>query len=326
MWQSCRPFGYHCRGTTDAIFTIRQLQVKYIAANKPLYFAFVDLEKAFDRVPRKLLWWVLRSLEIEEWAVRVTQCMYTDVRSRMRVNDPYSEESGVGVGVHQGPVLSPLSHHFCTGVPWELLYADDHVVMTGSMEECIAKLKKVWKEGMERKGLGVNMKKTKLMVSGPGLDLLRDVGAFPFAVCSSGVGVNSIECSKCKHWVHKKCSGVRGRLVEDTDYVCPRCCDQARSIGNRNGTWVDVDETLLDNEPNYCYLGDMLCAGEGCKHAIITRCGIACGKFKRILPFLTSKDVSLGTRRKVFNACYVYLNMDLDLGRYCARLTAASPE
>ena len=35
-------------GTTDATFIIRQLQDKYIAANKPLYFAFVDLEKAFD--------------------------------------------------------------------------------------------------------------------------------------------------------------------------------------------------------------------------------------------------------------------------------------
>ena len=32
------------RGTTDAIFIISQLQEKYIAANKPLYFAFVDLE------------------------------------------------------------------------------------------------------------------------------------------------------------------------------------------------------------------------------------------------------------------------------------------
>ena len=50
-------------GTTDAIFIVRQLQEKYIAgANKQLYFAFIDLEKAFDRVPRKVLWWALRSL------------------------------------------------------------------------------------------------------------------------------------------------------------------------------------------------------------------------------------------------------------------------
>ena len=42
------------RGTTDAIFHVRQLQEKYRAVNKPLYFCFVDLEKAFDRVPREL--------------------------------------------------------------------------------------------------------------------------------------------------------------------------------------------------------------------------------------------------------------------------------
>ena len=63
------------RGTTDAIFIARQLQEKYRAAKKPLYFAFVDLEKAFDRVPREVLWWALRSLGVEEWAVRVIQGM-----------------------------------------------------------------------------------------------------------------------------------------------------------------------------------------------------------------------------------------------------------
>ena len=259
------------RGTTGAIFIIRQLQEKYITANKPLYFAFVDLEKAFDRVPRKVLWWALRSLGVEEWAVRVIQGLNTDVKSRVRVNGQYSKEFGVGVGVHQGSVLSPLlfilvlealSRQFRTGVPWELLYADDLAVMTDSLEECIARLK-VWKEGMERKGLRVNMKKTKLMVSGPGLDLLRESGAFPCAVCWSGVGVNSIQCSQCMYWVHKKCSGVRGRLAEDPDYACPRCCDQARPIDNRPVTQVDVDGTQLDVESNFCYLGDMLCAGGG---------------------------------------------------------------
>ena len=50
------------RGTTDAIFTVRQMQQKLIAADKQLNFAFVDLEKTLDRVPRKVLWWALRSL------------------------------------------------------------------------------------------------------------------------------------------------------------------------------------------------------------------------------------------------------------------------
>ena len=73
----------------------------------------------------------------------------------------------VGVGVHQGSVLSPLlfilvlealSRQFHTCVPWELMHVDDLGVMADSLEECIARLK-VWKEGMQSKGLRVNMKR-----------------------------------------------------------------------------------------------------------------------------------------------------------------------
>ena len=44
------------KGTTDAIFVVRQLQEKYLAVNKRLDMAFMDLEKAFDRVPREVIW------------------------------------------------------------------------------------------------------------------------------------------------------------------------------------------------------------------------------------------------------------------------------
>ena len=90
------------RGTTDAIFIFRQLQKKYFAANKPLYIAFANLENAFDRVPRKVMWWALRSEGVKEWAIRIIQVMYANARSRVRVNGQYSEEFGVRVGVHQG--------------------------------------------------------------------------------------------------------------------------------------------------------------------------------------------------------------------------------
>ena len=89
-------------------FIFRRLQEKYFAANNPLYIAFVDLEKAFNTVPRKVQWWALRSVGVEEWAIRIIQVMYTNARSRVRVNGQYSEEFGTGVGVNQGPGLSPL--------------------------------------------------------------------------------------------------------------------------------------------------------------------------------------------------------------------------
>ena len=75
------------RVTTDAIFIVRQLQEKHLTSNKPLYMAFVDLEKVFDRVPRDVIWWAKRKLGIDEWLVRLVQSMYTDVRSRVRVGN-----------------------------------------------------------------------------------------------------------------------------------------------------------------------------------------------------------------------------------------------
>ena len=58
------------KGTTDAIFTVSQLQEEYITANKQLYFAFMDFRKAFDHAPRDALPWALRSLSVEEWVAQ----------------------------------------------------------------------------------------------------------------------------------------------------------------------------------------------------------------------------------------------------------------
>ena len=69
--------------------------------------AFVDLEKAFDQVPWKVIWWALRKLGVEEWIVRLVQG-YANAQRRVRVGEGYSEEFEVKVGFHQGSVLSPL--------------------------------------------------------------------------------------------------------------------------------------------------------------------------------------------------------------------------
>ena len=102
-----------------------------------------------------------------------------------------------------------LSRDFRAGVPWELFFADDLVIIATSLEECIDRVK-AWKEAMESKVLRVNMGKTKFVASGIDLDVLRDSGKFHCAACRTGVGHGSgILCTKCVHWVHRKCAGQK---------------------------------------------------------------------------------------------------------------------
>ena len=76
------------------------------------------------------------------------------------------------VGVHAGSELIPLlfiivlealSRDFCCGVPWEVLYADDLVIIAESLEECVRRLL-IWKEAMEKKGMRVNAGQMKISV------------------------------------------------------------------------------------------------------------------------------------------------------------------
>ena len=48
------------RSCIDQIFTVRQLREKVMGKNKTMKMICVDLEKAFDRVDRELLWQVLK--------------------------------------------------------------------------------------------------------------------------------------------------------------------------------------------------------------------------------------------------------------------------
>src|SRR5271156_5245551 len=99
--------------------------------------------------------------------------MYEGATTAVKLRSGESKEFEVKVRVHQGSVLSPLlftsvleslSMEFREGLPWELLYADDLALLAESKEELLVKIK-CRTEGMERKGLRVNMGKTKLTKS-----------------------------------------------------------------------------------------------------------------------------------------------------------------
>ena len=183
-------------------------------------------------------------------------------------------------------MLEALSCEFHCGVPWEDLYAGDLVIIAESLEDCVRRLL-AWKEAIEEKGLRVNAGKTKIMFCGMGLDLLQSSGEFPCAVCRTGVGSNSIFCKGCKHWVHKKCSGLK-HLTEDPDYRCTQCQGTARPSDGRPQREVQVGPDKLEVVASFCYLGDMLSAAGGCELSTITREKTAWKKFRELIPVLSS--------------------------------------
>ena len=94
------------RGTIDAVLILGRLQEEQHSKGKKLYMCFVDLEKAFDRVPKKVMKWAMRKKGIPEVLVRSVMSLYEGAKTRVRVDSELSEEFEVKVGMHQGSVLS----------------------------------------------------------------------------------------------------------------------------------------------------------------------------------------------------------------------------
>ena len=68
----------------------------------------LDLEKAYDRIPREVVRWALRDAGVDEWLVDTVMSTYKNARTVVLTDDGVSEEFEVGVGLHQGSALSPL--------------------------------------------------------------------------------------------------------------------------------------------------------------------------------------------------------------------------
>ncbi|KAK3569817.1 hypothetical protein QTP86_005850 [Hemibagrus guttatus] len=159
------------KSTTDAIFALRILMEKYRDGQRELHCVFVDLEKAYDRVPREELWYCMRKSGVAEKYVRVVQDMYERSRTVVRCAVGQTEEFNVEVGLHQGSALSPflfaivmdqLSEEVRQESPWTVMFADDIVICSESREQVEENLER-WRFALERRGMKVSRSKTEYM-------------------------------------------------------------------------------------------------------------------------------------------------------------------
>ena len=100
--------GFHSnRGTIDMIFCARQLQEKSKEQQRPLYFIYYDLEKAFDSVPRVAMWSILERFGCPPTLVSIIRSFHDDMIGKVVHNNHTTETFPITCGLKQGCVLAP---------------------------------------------------------------------------------------------------------------------------------------------------------------------------------------------------------------------------
>ena len=109
-----------------------------------------------------------------------------------------------------------------------------------------------WEEAFESKGLKVNLKKTKVMVSGSKREVLKSKVDL-WAKCGKRVMANSVMCTKCGKWVHGRCAKMK-RVTSTLakGFVCELCVDTKEEIMEPGEELSFFDQ--VDFVKSFCYL------------------------------------------------------------------------
>jgi Reverse transcriptase (RNA-dependent DNA polymerase) len=173
------------RSVQDHVFTIKQITEKAIAQNNQVFLAFVDLEKAFDRVPRRRIWNSLENRGIEAKLIEVIKSLYRRNLNCVISKNMRSEMFQTNEGLRQGGGLSPLLfnifmddiinessdqnkklvvgyRHLQRITISEGVFADDVVVMAGNEKDLQHNLE-TWNRTFESYDMKINKAKTKVM-------------------------------------------------------------------------------------------------------------------------------------------------------------------
>ena len=169
------------RSCTDHVYTLTSIIRNRKQNKQPTFVAFVDLEKAFDRVDRNLLFFKLRSLGFGGKLYQAIKSIYHTCKARININGYLTTEFSSEFGVRQGDSLSPtlfglfindLAHEINTsghGIKITnnfkinmLMYADDLAIISES-EEDLQNMLDSLHEWCTKWCMRVNVNKTKIV-------------------------------------------------------------------------------------------------------------------------------------------------------------------
>jgi Reverse transcriptase (RNA-dependent DNA polymerase) len=172
------------RSTTDAIFAIRQVMERKWEEGKEVHLTFLDLEKAYDRLPRERVWASLKKKGVERGLRDRIMCTYESSESCVQTQLGKSKWFQVKDGLRQGSVLSPCLFVIVMdeilrrvepnedGDTRTLIYADDVAVWGDSSAEVQSKIDR-WSEITEEFGLKISVEKSESLIMEKKLDKKR---------------------------------------------------------------------------------------------------------------------------------------------------------
>ena len=146
---------------------------KRLGVQGSIALGFVDLEKAFDTVPRVMVMATLRWMGVPEAEVRMGEGMYHKTTARVVVGEGASEEFEINIGLRRGSVLSPLlftavldltsRKTLVKDAMKKLLYADDLALMMNGKQELQETMKEWNGLFIKKNGLKLNLEKTEVL-------------------------------------------------------------------------------------------------------------------------------------------------------------------
>jgi hypothetical protein len=160
----------HGMSTIEAIFVRRQV-MEWLEQKKDLHMVFIDLEKAYNKIPRNVMWWALDKHKVPTKYVTLIKDIHNNAMTSVRTSDGNTYYFPIKIGLHQGSALSlclfalvmdEVSRDIQGDIPWCMLFADDVVLVDESQAGANKKLELSW-QTLESKGFRVNRTKTEYM-------------------------------------------------------------------------------------------------------------------------------------------------------------------